>query len=152
MSTDPTNADPVLDYLANHDVACPGCGYNLRGLHTKACPECSRSFTADDPPHASEQPAVSPSLVAALGVELALVSGFLAFLSPFWTRPRDAYLSPVCPILLLVLFALLMGISAINSRRWKDERVRRKEHASAAWLGVALTALAIGMFVLLSLH
>jgi len=29
------------------EVACPTCGYNLKGLKTTACPECGASFTID---------------------------------------------------------------------------------------------------------
>jgi len=33
--------DPLLkSYLAERDVPCPGCGYNLRGLAEEKCPEC----------------------------------------------------------------------------------------------------------------
>jgi hypothetical protein len=28
------------EYLARHDVPCPSCGYNLRGLEKPVCPEC----------------------------------------------------------------------------------------------------------------
>lgn len=31
-----------MAFLADRDVLCPGCGYNLRGLKGVACPECSR--------------------------------------------------------------------------------------------------------------
>lgn len=30
------------------DVACPRCGYNLRGLTTARCPECGFAFTFDE--------------------------------------------------------------------------------------------------------
>lgn len=30
----------IKAYLADRDVACPVCNYNLRGLQTTACPEC----------------------------------------------------------------------------------------------------------------
>lgn len=30
----------LTEYLAGRDVACPGCGYNLRGLQGAQCPEC----------------------------------------------------------------------------------------------------------------
>lgn len=35
-------------YLKEHDAACPGCGYNLRGLKSQRCPECGREFTWQD--------------------------------------------------------------------------------------------------------
>ncbi len=33
--------DPLLEqFLSAHDVVCPGCSYNLRGLKSDRCPEC----------------------------------------------------------------------------------------------------------------
>jgi hypothetical protein len=33
--------DPLLErYLADRDIVCPGCAYNLRGLRSDRCPEC----------------------------------------------------------------------------------------------------------------
>ena len=33
--------DPLLEkYLADRDVVCPGCAYNLHGLKSDRCPEC----------------------------------------------------------------------------------------------------------------
>lgn len=37
--SDRDNTD-LRAYLAERDVACPGCGYNLRGLVSNRCPEC----------------------------------------------------------------------------------------------------------------
>lgn len=38
--------DPLLvQYLSDRDEACPGCGYNLRGLRSAACPECAQELT-----------------------------------------------------------------------------------------------------------
>lgn len=31
----------LTEYLSDRDCACPLCGYNLRGLHSSTCPECS---------------------------------------------------------------------------------------------------------------
>jgi len=30
----------LSEFLADRDVPCPGCGYNLRGVATDKCPEC----------------------------------------------------------------------------------------------------------------
>jgi hypothetical protein len=39
--TDPTRSQRLLaEYLADRDLACPNCAYNLRGLTTDRCPEC----------------------------------------------------------------------------------------------------------------
>jgi len=34
----------LLRYLKTHDVACPLCKYNLRGLVVPRCPECGREL------------------------------------------------------------------------------------------------------------
>jgi hypothetical protein len=37
--------DPYLvNYLAEQDIECPGCGYNLRGLTGECCPECGQAL------------------------------------------------------------------------------------------------------------
>ena len=54
MAHDSHPADPVSTpanarlraYLAANDVKCEGCGYNLRGATTVACPECGRIIEA----------------------------------------------------------------------------------------------------------
>jgi len=33
-------SDTLRAYLAERDVPCPGCGYNLRGSQDSVCPEC----------------------------------------------------------------------------------------------------------------
>jgi hypothetical protein len=43
----PEAPTPALlqQYLGEHDEPCPGCGYNLRGLTSSACPECNSELT-----------------------------------------------------------------------------------------------------------
>lgn len=35
-----TDAELLASYLADRDVACAGCGYNLKGCVADQCPEC----------------------------------------------------------------------------------------------------------------
>lgn len=46
--TDPAQealaAETVRRFLAERDVSCPGCGYNLRGNEQAVCPECGRGI------------------------------------------------------------------------------------------------------------
>ena len=43
--------------LVWHDLPCPGCGYNLRGLRESRCPECARPFTISGILHESSKAA-----------------------------------------------------------------------------------------------
>src|SRR5947208_13149861 len=40
----PAEERMLLEYVADRDVACPSCMYNLRGLTTPRCPECGREL------------------------------------------------------------------------------------------------------------
>lgn len=44
---DGSREQKLAAYLADRDVACPGCGYNLRGLKSRECPECGRDIAVD---------------------------------------------------------------------------------------------------------
>ncbi|HVU62941.1 MAG TPA: hypothetical protein VHC70_03125 [Phycisphaerales bacterium] len=37
----PQSPDLLLQFLADRDHPCPGCGYNLRALTVPRCPECN---------------------------------------------------------------------------------------------------------------
>lgn len=39
-----SDVEALAAYLAGRDVACPGCGYNLRGLKAGRCPECDEGL------------------------------------------------------------------------------------------------------------
>lgn len=38
-------ADMLAHFLADRDVRCPSCGYNLRDLRSAACPECGQPLS-----------------------------------------------------------------------------------------------------------
>ncbi|MFM9958986.1 MAG: hypothetical protein ACKVZJ_13025 [Phycisphaerales bacterium] len=38
-----SDADMLKAYLADRDVPCPSCSYNLRGCVAETCPECGHS-------------------------------------------------------------------------------------------------------------
>src|SRR5262245_7579202 len=35
----------LIDFLREHDAACPLCGYNVRALTRPICPECKQELT-----------------------------------------------------------------------------------------------------------
>lgn len=38
------SSEPLRLFLADRDVLCPGCGYNVRGIQDAMCPECGRQI------------------------------------------------------------------------------------------------------------
>jgi hypothetical protein len=44
MNEDTTRQE-LARFLAERDVACPGCSYNLRGLNAARCPECGLALS-----------------------------------------------------------------------------------------------------------
>jgi hypothetical protein len=103
--------DDLREYVAERDVACPSCGYNLRGLESSTCPECGcglRLEVASDRAKvrkeavswlriASSPPAIAGTVALgaglALGPEAAAVivlgwAGLMAMVCYWrWTRP-----------------------------------------------------------------
>lgn len=74
--TDPitSNSSSLRDYLASRDAPCPHCSYNLRGLTSDRCPECSQ-------PLALQIALAEPRMGALLTCVLSLASaGGLFFL------------------------------------------------------------------------
>ncbi len=47
----------LAEFLAQRDVACIGCDYQLRGLETNACPECGKELSLDEVRQWSDEPA-----------------------------------------------------------------------------------------------
>ena len=127
----------LRQFLAERDIPCPGCGYNLRGLARSLCPECARPFTLQELlPPTSLGP--NTPLRIAVVVELAI----LAVL--FYLMPLDPF-ALACPLGFAAFFLGIMALSAILSRRHADPSVRRREHAWAAWTAVGVTVAALAI-------
>src|SRR5262245_31050391 len=42
--SDAPQSGPLQSFLAETDISCPSCDYNLRGLKGNACPECNQQL------------------------------------------------------------------------------------------------------------
>ncbi len=69
-----TDAAALRAFLAERDVPCPGCGYNLRGLTGAVCPECGAPLTMEAIRLSLRRSGGAP--VVAAGVGLLMFSVF----------------------------------------------------------------------------
>lgn len=83
----PLDNSPVTDeratllqqFVADHDVPCPACNYNLRGLNSSSCPECAQPLVLRV---ALAEPRWGRFLAALIG--LAVGVGFQVLILVFW--------------------------------------------------------------------
>jgi hypothetical protein len=133
-------------YLQGRDVACPGCGYNLRGLSSGTCPECNQALTltvtlADG--HVGQLIAAMVGLSVGAGAAacvLAVVVIFVTLNEKSWPRGHEALVLLQIPgpaLACLGIPALLL--SRRRGRAWfralPDHR--RLVTIASAWFGLA---------------
>ncbi len=87
-----TEAEAIEAFLADRDVPCPDCGYNLRGSRRPFCPECGLGIALYL--GRSSSPEIDPE------VEAAHLREFLQTHDAFCPRCREAlrgYEGVACP-------------------------------------------------------
>lgn len=94
---EPPDHDPPLTYeerqalrvlLENRDAACPGCGYNLRGLTGDCCPKCRRMISID----VLRKPTrAGPFLAGAIGLSIGLGACVIFVLASILTLSIDSH-------------------------------------------------------------
>lgn len=74
--------------IENRDAACPGCGYNLRGLTGDRCPECHRMISID----VLRKPTrAGPFLAGAIGLSIGLGACVIFVLASILTLSFDSH-------------------------------------------------------------
>jgi len=153
MSTESTaqESGPSLrDFLAQRDVACPGCGYNLRGLTGPRCPECHQALSL-------QVGLVEPRMRAYLAAVIGLACGvgfsglLLVFVAISELRSRGG--GPLKDILLFTVVPLLMQgvclLLLLRSRVWfrAISNQGRAGIIAGCWALTLVNILAFSMFV-----
>ena len=148
VATTSTRAqDMLLDFLREHDAACPVCGYNLRALTRPICPECGHELVLTVGAARLRLgwllAAVAPGFFSGIAAFFVLVPivGRLAFGDGKW--------SPVLNV--LDLFGWCSGLVAIviakkRSRFLAQPRARQRWWALGIWF---VHIAALGLFILL---
>jgi hypothetical protein len=143
---DTQDAQLLSTYLAERDVPCPRCGYNLRALTSGRCPECGDELQLQVGLVEPRLRAYVALLVACcFGCGGSMLFGAVALNcapSGWWTEP--------CAVVLLVQLLLsgVMLLFVLRRRRQFRKASRRVQWtlAVAAWL--LITALSTAFVVL----
>lgn len=139
-------------FVAERDVPCPGCGYNLRGLGGSRCPECGLEVRLgvqlEDPAMGSLMVTLAAlfGLVGASGALLLAVLWVGVFFNGDWA-PWRVWLVPV--MAMLVGGPAAFRLATRPGRVWfrKQEAPVRQAWAAAAWAAAVGTFLAFMVLV-----
>lgn len=142
--------DHLAAYLAQRDVPCPACNYNLRGLTADRCPECNRELVLQirlAEPRIGAWIAALSAAAAMLGFNGLLLLYFLAYMA------RGRQYGPPWPSVATLLVSTVIagiGLSQLIKRRRAFGNLSagaRGTWAAGAWLATAASAIAFFSFV-----
>jgi hypothetical protein len=132
----------LRDFLAERDIACPACRYNLRGLTSPNCPECNQPLelrVSIVEPASGAFIATVVGLAVGAGAALLLIVT-VAFVSVMEGPPPDGvfvalfFIYPACVVLVLGTSMARM-VSRKGRRRFAfASRAQRRSQAIAAWV------------------
>lgn len=130
----------LLDFLRDRDVACPLCGYNLRGLTSPRCPECGRDLRLSvglAEPFLRAWVLLAVATVAPAGIGLVFVAVLIrdrAFMPREWWYVASAVYFLACiPLAVVVLIC----------RRWFVRLPKRVQWTAAAAIALLSATLLI---------
>ncbi len=140
----------LLEFLRDHDVVCPVCGYNLRALTRPVCPECRQELVLT----------VGVRRLGLAWLFVAIAPGFFSGIAAcFVLIPTLAILFEdgvlLLPLVGGVLFGWCSGVFAIivavrRHRFIAQSRTRQRWFALLIWL-IHFAALVLFLFALASL-
>ena len=146
----PRDHDLLRQFLHGRDVACPGCGYNLRDLAGDRCPECGQVIVLQ--PHLAEprQAALLTGLIglaagAGLNGLLLVYYAIMIATMPFGGPPDNHFLWTI-----LIGFVVHAAAVAAWLRFWR--RIRRAPAARRWGLAAACCAMPLVDIVIFSLN
>ena len=138
-------------FVAERDVPCPGCGYNLRGLEGSRCPECGlevRLGVQLEEPAMGSLMVTLAALFSVVGSSGAIVLG-VVWLSLFYGdwAPWQVWFVPV--VALLAGGPAAFRLASRAGRVWFRKRgaSARRAYAAGAWVAAMGTFLAFMVLV-----
>lgn len=148
MPSGAIDVEAVRAYVAERDVPCPGCGYNLRGLTGERCPECNEALEVRiglaEPRMGAFIACVVGLAVGAGAAGLWELGALVMCLRLGWPGGREVFwIMGYPPLMLMLEGAALWWLVSAAGRRWL--RSRPPGGARAAALGA--WGLTMGLFI-----
>lgn len=115
----PSDEGELLNaFLADRDVPCPRCGYNLRMLVGRRCPECGDELTLRvglvEPRMGAYLTALSASCAGVGGGGLFSLIGLTAAPLNWWVKP-----AAICLLSLLTVSSVMLTTVLARRRRFR---------------------------------
>jgi hypothetical protein len=147
------NLDLLREFLKRTDPACPGCGYNLRGLASAACPECNEALQLQV---GLVQPRLLPFVGAVSGLSAGAGAAFLWLVTAtvlsiaMHDWPPWPWLA-VPGIALVLEGGAMLSLLRVRGRVWFRKTKRRGRiaaivgawGATVGWIGVFVTGVIV---------
>ena len=127
----------LTEYLADRDVPCPRCGYNLRGLTAGRCPECGDHLQLRI---GLSEPRLGAYITLLAACCLGLGASALLALIALQEAPSSWWDKPGAKVLLgqFVICALLLPAVLAGRRRFRKGTPKRQW----AWAGAMCALIA----------
>ncbi len=144
---DPRDVADLLAFVRDRDVACPSCGYDLRGLTRPVCPECRQGLTLSVGVHRPRFGwfvfTIAPGIFSGIAAGLFLGPLYLAWV----TRAGG----PPWYILATEVFGGLSGLAAVGLYRGRHAFIVLPPAKQGTWAAVAWLVHVSAFFCLVAL-
>lgn len=118
------DAEFLRAYLADRDVPCAGCGFNLRGLGGHACPECGMALRLDVPRQTildRRRGLVWTAAALMALLDLATIITHIYYLVTYPTMGVFSWMYVVGAVSSATMFVAIIIVMIRNARRPSDE-------------------------------
>ncbi len=123
-------------YLAERDVPCPGCGYNLRGLTEATCPECAQQLHLHELKIPPSRAMTYRFVLIAGGAGYVIWAANLAFLSDSVIELRPVWIS--LGIGLVGISSAFLVPAGLRMQRGSEPGLRVAQTITSIYFGAAI--------------
>lgn len=149
------DAEALIDYVADRDVSCPACRYNLRGLAKPRCPECGHALRLTVGTEANINGTWILLLASILAPAGAGLLGLLAILASLNYMSLSDLFSPYnteeAIALILLLYSILCIPNVFIVLATRRRFIRLSAHAQNTIAAIPVVIDIVGLLMFMSL-